>query len=59
MKVIIKFQILEMLKVAYVIKIEPMRVDINGGMKFDEYSFKKMAKGGSIPKFKINKWNFS
>ena len=28
--------------------------DINGGIKFDEYYFKKMAKGGSIPKFKIN-----
>ena len=33
--------------------------DINGGIKFDKYNFKKMAKGGSIPKFKINKWNFS
>lgn len=39
-------------------ELEP-QVVINGGIKFDEYYFKKMAKGGTIPKFKINQWNFS
>lgn len=39
-------------------ELEP-QVDINGGIKFDKINFKKMAKGGYFPKFKINKWYFS
>ena len=35
------------------------QVVINGGIKFDEYYFKKMAKGGGFPKFKIDKRNIS
>ena len=35
------------------------QVVINGGIKFDKFNFEKMAKGGTIPKFKINKWYFS
>ena len=35
------------------------QVVINGGIKFDEINFKKMAKGGYFPKFKINKRYFS
>ena len=35
------------------------QVVINGGIKFDKFNFKKMAKGGGFPKFKIDKWNIS
>lgn len=32
---------------------------INGGIEFDKYCIKKVAKGGSFQIFKINEWYFS
>lgn len=39
--------------------IEILPEGTNGGIRFNEYYFKKMAKGGGVPKFKINQRNFS